>query len=158
MTMRMNAMRAAVVAACTLTIGLLPTMAQDTTPAAPTAGLRLPGGQGGYRDPAQMEARQLQMMTERLKLTPDQVTQVKAIQDNQRTQMTALRQDSTLQPDDKRTRMMAMRQENEGKVRDVLTDEQKPKYDAMLARQREHMGHRPDGAGGPPPAPAAPPQ
>ncbi len=151
-------MRATVLAACTLTTGLLPMMAQDPTPQAPAAGPRLPGGQGGYRDPAQMEARQLERMTERLKLTPDQVMQVKAIEDNQRTQMTALRQDNSLQPEDRHARVTALRQENEGKVRDVLTDEQKPKYDAMLARQQEHMGHRPDGAGGPPPAPAAPPQ
>ncbi len=168
MNTKMSGARTVVMAVCTVAVSAGTARAQDATSPAPPAGQQAgqqagqpagqqgPGGQYGHRDPAEMEARQLQMMTERLKLTPDQVTQVKAIEDSQRTQMMALRQDSSLQPEDKRTRMMAMRQDSEGKVRGVLTDEQKPKYDQMLARQRERMDHRGEGPGGPPPA--APPQ
>ena len=48
--------------------------------------------------------------------------------------------------------MMAMRAASEAKVRAVLNDDQKPKYDAMLAKQRERMqGGR--GGDGPPPPP-----
>jgi protein CpxP len=60
----------------------------------------------------------------------------------------ALRNDSTIPQEDKRGKMMAMRQETEGKIRAVLTDEQKPKYEAMLAEQRQRQGSR---QGGPPP-------
>ena len=159
MKMNTNGMRTVVLAVCTLGASTLLMLAQEpAAPAPPPVGQQSPGGQYGHRDPAQMEARQLHMMTERLKLTPDQVTQVKAIEDSHRTQRMALRQDTTMQEDDKRTRMTTMRQESEGKIRAVLTEDQKPQYDAMLARQREHRGHRPDGAGGPPSQPAAPPQ
>jgi len=73
---------------------------------------------------------------------------VKAIDDAQRAQMMALRNDTTIPQEDKRGKMMAMRQDTETKIRAVLTDEQKPKYDAMLAQQRQRMG---GGQGAPPP-------
>lgn len=158
MKMNANGMRIVVLAVCTLGASTLPMLSQEPGAPAPPASQQGPGGQYGHRDPAQMEAWQLHVMTERLKLTPDQVTQVRAIEDSQRTQRMALRQDTTMQEDDKRARMTSMRQESEGKIRAVLTEDQKLQYETMLARQREHRGHRPDGAGGPPSQPAVPPQ
>ncbi len=112
------------------------------------------GRPGSHRDPVQMEQRQLDMMTKHLKLTPDQVTQVKAIDDAQRTQMMALRDDTSTSREDKRAKMMAMRQDRETKIRAVLTADQQPKYDEMVAKENERMAHRqggPDGATPPPP-------
>jgi protein CpxP len=137
-------------ALCTLTVSAIPAMAQDnSTPPAPPAGDQ--GPMGGHHDPAQMEQHQLDMMTKRLNLTPDQVTQVKAIDDAQRTQMVALRGDTSMSREDKHGKMMAMRQDRETKIRAVLTDDQKPKYDAMLAREHERMENHQGGHGGPPP-------
>jgi protein CpxP len=143
MTMKqtgMQGMRAAMLALCTLAMAV-PAIAQDNGAPPPQTG-------GGRPDMAQMEARQLERMTRELNLTPDQVTQVKAINEAQRAQMMALRNDSTIPQEDKRGKMMAMRQETEGKIRAVLTEEQRPKYEAMLAEQRQRQGSR---QGGPPP-------
>jgi protein CpxP len=140
-------------ARCTVAVSAIPAMAQDnSTPPPPPAGDQGPMG-GGHRDPAQMEQRQLEMMTKHLNLTPDQVTQVKSIDDAQRSQMMALRGDTSMSRDDKRSKMMAMRQDREAKIRAVLTDDQKPKFDAMLAKEHERMENRQGGQGGPPPPP-----
>ncbi|WP_263383831.1 hypothetical protein [Granulicella arctica] len=150
-----NGMRVAMLAICTLTVSAIPAMAQDNgAPPPPPAGDQGPGG-GGHRDPARMEERQLEMMTKHLNLTPDQVTQVKAIDDAQRSQMMAMRGDTSMSRDDKHSKMMAMRQDREAKIRAVLTDDQKPKFDAMLAKEHERMENRQGGQGGPPPPPPA---
>jgi protein CpxP len=150
----MYGMRTALLALCTLTVSAIPAMAQDNTPPPPPAGQDGgPGGMGGHRDPAQMQARQLEMMTKHLNLTPDQVTQVKAIDDAQHSQMAAMRGDTSMSREDKRSKMMAMRQDREAKIRAVLTDDQKPKFDAMVAKEKERMERRRDGGDGPPPPP-----
>ncbi len=146
----MQGLRVGMLALCTFAVTALPVMAQDAPPPAQDG-----QGPGGHRDPAQMEARHLEMMTKHLKLTPDQVTQVKAIMDGQHADMMAMRGDTSMSREDKRSKMMAMRQDGEGKIRAVLTDDQKPKYDAMLAKEKERMENRRDGAGGPPPPPPA---
>jgi len=146
-----NAIRTAALALCTFAMGAIPAMAQDNTAPPPPSDQQQ--GQGGHRDPAQMEARHLEMMTKQLSLTPDQVTQVKTIDDAQQSQMTALRQDTSTPQQDKRSKMMAIRQDTQAKIRAILTDEQKPKYDAMLAREKERMEHRGGGESGPPSAP-----
>ena len=144
-------LRTALLALCTLTISAVPAMAQDNTPPPAAAGH---DGLGGHRDPAQMEAHQLDRMTHELNLTPDQVTQVKAIADARHTQMMALREDTTMAQPDKRAKMMAIHQDAQAKVRALLTEEQKPKYDAMIAREKARMEHHHDGAGaGAPPTP-----
>ena len=150
--------RTAALAMCTLAALAVPAIAQDNgAPPPPQQGQMGPDGPGGRRDPAQMEARQLEMMTKRLKLTPDQVTHVKAIDDAQRTQMMALREDTATPREEKRGKIMAMRQDREAKIRAVLTPEQQPKYDEMIAKEKERMEHRgggPDGAAPPPPPPS----
>ena len=152
--LQMNGLRIAMLALCTLTVSAIPAMAQDnSTPPPPPAGDQ--GPMGGHRDPAQMEQHQLEMMTKRLNLTPDQVTQVKAIDDAQRSQMMALRGDTSMSREDKHGKMMTMRQDRETKIRAVLTDDQKPKYDEMIAKEHERMGHHGGGQGGPPEPPPA---
>ena len=153
-----HGVRAAALALCALTISAIPAIAQDNgAPPPPPQGQMGPGGPGGHRDPAQMEQRQLEMMTKHLKLTPDQVTQVKAIDDAQHTQMMALRDDTSTPREDKRAKMMAMRQDRETKIRAVLTPDQQPKFDEMVAKEKERMAqHRggPDGGTPPPPPPS----
>lgn len=144
--------RAAALTLCAVAMSALPAVAQENGAPAPAPQGQM-GGPGGHHDPAQMEQRQLDMMTKHLKLTPDEVTQVKAIDETQHTQMMALRQDTATPQDEKRTKMMAMRQDREAKIRAVLTPDQQPKFDEMVARQKERMEHHRGGPEGAAPAP-----
>ncbi len=142
--------------------------AQDNTtnpPAAQADGHAGPGGPAGHRghgDPEQMEQRRLDTMTKHLNLTPDQVTQVKAIMDDTHTQMTALRNDHASAANgpasndgptpDQRAKMMSIHQSERTRIRAVLTDDQKAKLDARQAQMREHRNNGGnDGAPPPPP-------
>jgi Spy/CpxP family protein refolding chaperone len=89
-----------------------------------------------------MQARQLEMLTKKLNLTADQQSQVKSIQQDTSQQMMALRNDSTLSQDQRRTKMMDLRKSSQDRIRGVLTDEQKPKFDAMQAQRRGRMRNR----------------
>ncbi len=144
------ALRVALLAVCTSALAM-PMLAQDAPPP-PSQGQGGPG-RGG----PEQQQRQLDMMTKQLNLTPDQVTQIKTIQADGRTKMMAMREDSSMSQDDKRAKMMSMRQDEQGKIRGVLTDDQKPKYDAMLKQMQERRGGGGYGGnGGAPPQP--PPQ
>jgi protein CpxP len=148
-------MRAAVLALCTATLSAAPMMmAQDNTAPPPQQqdNQAPPPGRHGR---GMRSGRQVEMLTRRLNLTPDQVTQVKAIDDDQISQMKALRDDTSTSKDDKRSKMMAIHQASQDKIRNVLTDEQKPKYDAMLAKMqsRRHNRHGGDEGGAPAPPP-----
>lgn len=142
MTFRMKGRRAMMVALCSGALFAIPILAQDSAPAAPPAGQMGPRGGGG---------RQLEMLTTRLNLTTDQQTQVKAIDDDSAKQMMAVRNDTSLSQDDRRSKMMDIRKASQDKIRGVLNDEQKTKYDALLAEMRDRMKQR--GQGAPPPPP-----
>ncbi|MCU1319001.1 MAG: hypothetical protein JWP98_519 [Edaphobacter sp.] len=111
------------------------------------------GGHGG-RGGRMGEERQLSMLTKKLNLTPDQVTQVKAIDDDTMAQAKAVRDDTSIAQADKRAKMMEIHKASQDKIRAVLTDDQKAKYDAMQAQRHEKMKERSQGAE----SPAAPPQ
>ena len=146
------ALRVALLAVCTSALAV-PMLAQDTPPSPPPQSQG--GGYGGQgRGGPEQQQRQLDMMTKQLNLTPDQVTQIKTIQTDGRTKMTAMRDDTSLSQDDKRAKMMSMRQDEQGKIRGVLTDDQKTKYDAMQKQMQERRGGGGYGGnGGPPPPP-----
>jgi len=63
-----------------------------------------------------------------------------------------VRNDSSIAGTDKRSKMMDIRKASEDKIRAVLTDDQKTKYDALLAQMRARREQ--NGQGG---APASPP-
>lgn len=136
------ATRALLIAVCA--VAALPAIAQESTtppPPPPGQGRGGPGGPGG-------QERMVEMLTRRLSLTPDQVTQVKAIQAENHKQAMAMRDDNTAGAD-RHAKMEAMRQAEQAKVREILTDEQKTKYDAMLQQMKERRGRGPGGPGGP---------
>jgi|KBSMisStandDraft_5_1062788.scaffolds.fasta_scaffold953381_1 Spy/CpxP family protein refolding chaperone len=146
MTMKMLrkvGMRAATIALCSGALCAIPMLAQDPTPAAPQGQM---GGRGRG-----MEGRQLEMLTQKLNLTADQQTQVKAIDEDTGKQMMAVRNDTSLDQDAKRTKMMGIRKSSSDKIRAVLTDDQKTKYDALQAEMREKMKERQQGGAPPPP-------
>jgi periplasmic protein CpxP/Spy len=138
MKMMMNrryAMRLGALALCSAALCTAPMLAQ--------------GGGGGRQTPEQ----QLATLTTTLNLTPDQTPKVKAILDDSAKQMTDLRNSggdmTTMRP-----KMMAIRTDQQTKIKALLTDDQKTKYDAMIAAQAARMG----GGGGAPPPPPPPAQ
>jgi len=100
-----------------------------------------------------MEGHQLEMLTKKLNLTPDQVTQVKAIDDDTMKQGMAVHNDTTLAQADKRAKMMDIHKAAQDKIRALLTDDQKTKYDALQAEMKARRESREGGQGAPPPPP-----
>src|ERR1700735_3694321 len=113
---RKAGMQAAVMALCTTTLYVAPMMAQDT--ASPPPAGQMHDGPGRRGD-------MVEMLTKKLNLTPDQVTQVKAINADSMTQAKAVRDDTSLSQTDRRSKMMDIRKASQDKIRGVLTDDQK---------------------------------
>jgi protein CpxP len=96
----------------------------------------------------------VKMLSEKLNLTEDQQAKVKSLFEAQRTQMQALMKDDSLSPDARRDKARSIHDETHAKIRDLLTDDQKKKFDAMQAEMQEHMRqHHPPSAGDNPPKP-----
>ncbi len=148
-TSRITLRSALITFACTLGLAAAPMLAQDTPPAPQTEQQPPQGGWHGRGG----EEHQLEHMTRALNLTPDQVTQVKAIQTTSHQQMEALRSDTTTAPADRHARMMSIRQTAQSNIRAVLTDDQKTKFDAMQAKMQERRAEHQQGEQGPPPPP-----
>lgn len=149
-----NGRRVAAAAVLSLAMGGMMAMAQDNSaPPAPQQqdgqGPPPGGGMHGRGGPEH----QVEMLTKRLNLSPDQVTQVKAIDLDTMTQMKAVHEDTSLSQDDRHAKMMSIHQASETKIRAVLNDDQKTKFDAMVAHRRDRMQHG-NGEAPPPPPPA----
>jgi Spy/CpxP family protein refolding chaperone len=157
MTMfRSSVLRAAVLAIGATALSTLPAMAQDPSAPPPPpqdqAGPRHGGPGGGMR------GNQVEFLTKKLNLTPDQVTQVKAIDADAMNQMKALREDTSVAGSDKRAKMMDIHKTSQDKIRALLTDDQKTKFDALQAQMQERRGNHGGGDGPPPPPPTEPQQ
>jgi len=100
-----------------------------------------------------MQGHQIEFLTKKLSLTPDQVSQVKAIDADTMKQMMALHSDTSLTPDEKKPKMMEIHKASQDKIRGLLTTDQQTKFDALQAEMREHRGHHGGGAPPPPPPP-----
>ena len=127
-----------------------PIVAQDTS--APPPQQQAPGR-------GDMQQRQLEHMTQALSLSPDQVTQVQAIQADGRQQMMAVRTDTSIAPAEKHARMTTIHDAQDAKIRAILNDDQRSKFDAMQAKMKEHQEQRherqQEGEQTPPPPPSA---
>jgi Spy/CpxP family protein refolding chaperone len=113
-------------------------MAQDQTAPPPPpaqAGAQQGGGGRGMMDPG----RRADMLKDRLGLNDTQTSQVKAIFEDSRTKMEAVRSNSSLSQDDRRSQMMSMRKAENDKVEALLTADQKTKYEAMEQEMRGRM-------------------
>jgi Spy/CpxP family protein refolding chaperone len=81
-------------------------------------------------------------LSTKLNLTSDQQTKVKAILEENHQQMQTIMNDKSLSMDDKHAKMKSMHDSVHSKVRDILTDEQKPRFDAMVKDMESNMhGH-----------------
>jgi len=134
---RRVAMRAGTVALCSAALCAVPVMAQ--------------GGGGGGRMQMTSDQR-VSAVDKAVTLTDDQKIKIKAIYEADMKKMADMRASgedfTTLMP-----KIQAMRADENAQIKALLTDEQKPKFDAYLASQPQR-GPRPGGApGGPGGAP-----
>jgi hypothetical protein len=83
--------------------------------------------------------RQVKFMTKRLNLTADQQNQLLPILTARQQQFESIRSDSSLSKEDRRAKMRAAREDSEGKIKALLTDDQKQTYDQMQQQMRERM-------------------
>jgi protein CpxP len=99
--------------------------------------------------------RELQRLTEKLTLTPEQQTGVKAVLDQQATQMKALRTNGAGEsansdtPEARQARMTQMNQihdETDAKITALLDDNQKKTYAEMVQRRKAMMARHEGGA------------
>jgi len=88
-------------------------------------------------------------------LTDDQKTKALAIYTADAKKMADLR---AAQDPDMRNKMMAMRTDENTQIKALLTDDQKPKFDAYLASMPQGRGGRGGGGGGAGAPPPPPPQ
>ena len=64
-----------------------------------------------------MRGSRVEFLTKKLNLTPDEASQVKAIEDDSRKQMMALREDASIAGADKRAKMMDIHKAVQEKIR-----------------------------------------
>ena len=83
----------------------------------------------------------VKQLSTKLNLSADQQTQVKTILEDHQQQIEALMKDSSISKDDKHAKMEGLHDSVHSKVREILTDEQKPKFDAMVKEMAEKHAH-----------------
>lgn len=101
------------------------------------------GGMKGQAAPHAMPSAddQLKNLTDRLSLTADQQAKIKPILEDTHAQAQTLMQDNSLSQDDRRTKMRSLHESASAKIRDVLNDDQKKKFDAWQQEMRtQHAG------------------
>ena len=104
------------------------------------------GGPGGRRGggPGRMSSvdDDVKQLSKELNLTDSQKTQVKAILQDQRDQMKKIMEDSSGSREDRFSKMREIHEKSSASVRDILTDEQKTKYDKLQEERRQHAQER----------------
>jgi Spy/CpxP family protein refolding chaperone len=82
---------------------------------------------------------QLQRLSKKLKLTDEQKPQVKTILEEQRNQMQKEMEASSGDPGANRDKMREIHENASSKIRALLTDDQKTKYDKLQAQRQARM-------------------
>lgn len=82
---------------------------------------------------------QLKDLTEKLNLTEDQQAKIKAVLDDQQQQSQTAMQGDTLSREDKLSQVRRTNVSTTSKIRELLTDEQKIKFDQMEKERRDRM-------------------
>lgn len=96
-------------------------------------------GQGPHHEMPSVGER-VQHLTKMLNLSDDQQTKVKSILEDQQNQMASLKQDASMSQQDRRAKFQQIHGATQQKIREVLNDEQKAKFDQMQAEHKGHMG------------------
>ena len=111
-----------------------------------------PGGRvGGHRRMPSVDD-EVKHLKKELNLTDTQKTQVKTILQDQRDQMKQVMEDSSGSREDNWSKMREIHEKSSVKIRDLLTDEQKTKYDKLQEERRQRAQERRRGNEEAPPA------
>ncbi|MBV8100770.1 MAG: hypothetical protein JOZ31_16610 [Verrucomicrobia bacterium] len=109
-----------------------PALAQDNSPnAEPSVSPANPSPQGpspakqGHANPDKMKQRQLARLQKVAQLTPDQQTKITPVINNFVDQLVAVRNDSSLQPEEKKAKQKELRKQYNRQLRSLLTPAQK---------------------------------
>ena len=87
------------------------------------------------RNPEEFRRRYMEEMKTRLKLTPDQVTQLSAILDETRSRVRSTRE--SIEPE-----IRKIREEQQEKVHHILSADQRPEYDQMRKEREAEIRRR----------------
>ena len=85
---------------------------------------------------------QLDRLTQRLNLTDDQKNQIRPILEERQQKMQSLHSDNSHSREDKMSKARSTFEDSNNKIRAVLNEDQKQKFDQMRQRRREHMRNR----------------
>jgi protein CpxP len=95
---------------------------------------------------------QIKHLTKKLNLSDDQQAKLKPILEDQRKQMEAIHNDSSLSREDRFTKMQALRQSSDTQIKSVLNEDQQKSFDKMREEQHSRMGKWKGGENAPPPS------
>ena len=113
------------------------------------------GGRMGRRHMPTVDD-QLKHLTKKLNLSDDQQAKLKPILEDQRKQMDAIRNDSSLSREDRFSKMQEVRQGSDTQIKSVLNDDQQKNFDKMREDQANRMKRWHRGGDNAPPAGSAP--
>ncbi len=98
-----------------------------------------PGGADkGHRERMSPD-QQLGRLSKTLNLTDDQKSQIRPILEDRSQKMQSIHSDSSLVAQDKKAKMHGVFDDSNSRIRAVLNDVQKQKFDEMQQRRRERM-------------------
>jgi periplasmic protein CpxP/Spy len=95
---------------------------------------------------------QIKHLTQKLNLSDDQQAKLKPILEDQRKQMEAVHNDSSLSREDRFSKMQTLRQSSDTQIKSVLNEDQQKNFDKMREEQKDRMKNWHKGGGGAPPA------
>ena len=104
---------------------------QNTTP---------PAKEPAHRPKADPQ-REVNRLGRKLNLTDDQKNQILPILTERQQTMRSIHQDSSLSAEDRKAKMHSAWEDSDAKIKAVLNDQQKQKYEEMQQARRERMNH-----------------
>jgi periplasmic protein CpxP/Spy len=110
-------------------------------------------GMGMGHRPMESVDDQIKSLNKKLKLSDDQQAKLKPILEDQRKQMEAVHNDSSLSREDRFSKMQDLRQSSDTQIKSVLNEDQQKSFDKMRAEQRDRMKQWRGGGNVPPPPP-----
>jgi periplasmic protein CpxP/Spy len=126
------------------------TQPPQTTPPSQTPSTPSPQGQQPGQGQMPNIDNQVKMLADQLTLTSDQQSKVRVILVDQHEQAMGLVKDNGLSREDKLAKIHSLREGTIAKVRQILTAEQKPKFDQMIQQQDERIRQEQGGSNTPP--------
>ena len=84
---------------------------------------------------------QIKHLTKKLNLSADQQAKLKPILEDQRKQMEAIHNDSSLAREDKFSKMQSLRQSSDTQIKGMLNEDQQKNFDKMRAEQQSRWAN-----------------